>query len=313
MKLRLILILPLVLLAASSVGAQNNETWRSWNQPVEPFRILGNLYYVGASDIAAYLVTTPEGHILVDGGFEETAPLIEAGVTKLGFELEDVKILLNSHAHFDHAGGLARLKERTGAKFLAMAADADWLRTGDAQWGAIPAVVVDEELQHGDVVELGGVQMTAVHTPGHTPGCTSWTLQVTEGVGDHAETYDVVLVGSPNALSDHVLVDNEDYPQIVSDFELTFERMKALDVDVFLGAHAQYFQMSQKLEALAADGDRSIFVNPDEYRTFVERKEEQFREELARQQAARTDQSSSSDSPSTSNARIDSAADGESG
>ena len=271
-------------LAVAPLSAQENETWRSWNQPVEPFRILGHLYYVGASDIASYLVTTPEGHILVDGGFEETAPLIEASVETLGFELDDVEILLNSHAHFDHAGGLARLKERTGATFYAMSEDAEWLRTGKAQWGAIPPVAVDEELQHGDVVELGGVQMTAVHTPGHTPGCTSWTLQVEED----DTSYDVVLVGSPNALSEHDLVDNEDYPAIATDFELTFERMKALDVDVFLGSHAHYFQMKKKLEALAVDGDRSIFINPDEYRRFVERKEQQFRNELARQRSSGT-------------------------
>lgn len=282
MRLSLVLVTALMLLTSGTSFAQETETWRSWNQPVEPFRILGNLYYVGASDIAAYLVTTPDGHILVDGGFEETAPLIEASVEALGFDLDDVEILLNSHAHFDHAGGLARLEERTGAKFYAMAEDADWLRTGDAQWGSIPPVAVDRELKHGDVVELGGVRMTAVHTPGHTPGCTSWTLQVTEG----DETYDVILVGSPNALSDHVLVDNEDYPGIVEDFELTFERMKALDIDVFLGAHAHYFQMSKKLETLAANGDHGVFVNPDEYRKFVERKEEQFRKELTRQRAA---------------------------
>lgn len=270
------------LLIATAVHAQDNETWRSWNQPIEPFRILGNLYYVGASDIASYLVTTPEGHILVDGGFPETAAIIERNVETLGFDLDDVKILLNTHAHFDHAGGLARLKERTGAQFMAMAQDAEWLRTGDAEFGSFPPIEVDDVLHHGDVVELGGTRMLAQHTPGHTPGCTTWTMPVTE----NGVIYSVVIVGSPNALSQHQLIGNESYPNIVRDFETTFLVLKRLNVDVFLGSHGSFFGLSKKRELLAEGGDGTVFVDPEGYASFVERKEKSFREELARQQAA---------------------------
>jgi metallo-beta-lactamase class B len=278
------------LLIATAVHAQDNETWRSWNQPIEPFRILGNLYYVGASDIASYLVTTPEGHILVDGGFPETAAMIERNVEALGFDLDDVKILLNTHAHFDHAGGLARLKERTGAQFMAMAQDAEWLRTGDAGFGSFPPVAVDRELRRGDEVKLGGVRMVAQHTPGHTPGCTTWTFQVRE----NGVTYKVIIVGSPNALPEHQLVGNAEYPNIVKDFEGTFLVLKGLNIDVFLGAHGSYFGLNKKRELLAAGGDGTVFVDPEGYAAFVERKEKQFREELARQRAGAESQSGTS-------------------
>lgn len=281
------LLLAYAVLSVAPIHAQENETWRSWNQPVEPFRILGDLYYVGANEIAAYLVTTPEGHILIDGGFPETAAIIESSVETLGFDLDDVEILLNSHAHFDHAGGLARLKERTGARFIAMAEDADWLRTGDAQWGEIPPVAVDEELRHGSVVELGGIRLVAQHTPGHTPGCTSWTLRVEED----GTSYDVLIVGSPSALPEHQFVGNQDYPDIVEDFETTFERMRAFDVDVFLASHGSFFGLDDKRERLADGADGTVFVDPEGYAKFVERKEQAFRDELARQRAAEADQS----------------------
>lgn len=289
MRSRTLLSLCLAVLGSlpwTGAAAQENETWRSWNRPVEPFRIAGNLYYVGANEIAAYLVATPAGHILVDGGFPETAPLIEASVEALGFDLDDVEILLNSHAHFDHAGGLARLKERTGARLMAMAEDAEWLRTGDAGFGRFPPVAVDRELRHGDVVELGGTELTAHHTPGHTPGCTTWTLRAEEG----GESYEVVIVGSPNALPEHDLVADPDYPHIADDFALTFERMKRLRPDIFLASHGSFFGLSAKREALAARSSPAVFLNRADYDHFVERKEESFLEELRRQRAAATAQ-----------------------
>lgn len=192
--------------------AQADPTSRSWNQPVEPFRIAGNLYYVGASDIAAYLVATPEGHILLDGGFVETVPLIRESVKKLGFKIEDVKILLNTHAHYDHAGGLAELKKITGAKLHASKADAPALARGgrnDPLLGdkfPFPPVEVDRLLQDGDTVTLGGSTLTARLTPGHTAGCTTWTMK--------AGGLDAVVVCSTSTLPMTRLGENPTYPGI---------------------------------------------------------------------------------------------------
>ncbi|HWW61065.1 MAG TPA: subclass B3 metallo-beta-lactamase, partial [Thermoanaerobaculia bacterium] len=171
---------------------------RSWNQPVEPFRIAGNVYYVGASEVTSYLITTPNGHIVIDGGYVETAPQIRANIAKLGFRVEDVKILLASHAHYDHAGGLAELKRVTGAKFYASAADAPQFARGgvdDPQFGdkyPFPPIEADRVLRDGDKVTLGGTTLVARITPGHTRGCTTWTMRLRDGKN-------VVFVGSVTA------------------------------------------------------------------------------------------------------------------
>src|ERR1044072_2096090 len=184
---RLIKLLPVVLLFLPSIAkAQSDETSRAWNRPVEPFRITGNVYYVGAAEVSSFLITTPEGHILLDSGFAEPVPLIQANLKKLGFKIEDVKILINSHAHYDHAGGLADLKELTGAKLMTSEADAELLANagkGDFQWGddlSYKPVKADRVLRDNDKVELGGVTMIARLTPGHRKGSTTWMMQVNE-------------------------------------------------------------------------------------------------------------------------------------
>src|SRR5215831_4170076 len=174
-----------VLLSSYSFG-QADPTWRSWNQPVEPVRIVGNIYYVGASDVASYLITTPQGHILLDGGFPETAPLIRDNIRKLGFKPEDVKFLLSSHAHSDHAGGLAQLKQWTGAQFVVSREDGAQMARGghgDFAWGdkfTFPPLQPDRIVADGDTVSIGDAVMTAHLTPGHTKGCTTWTTNVEE-------------------------------------------------------------------------------------------------------------------------------------
>ena len=175
---------------------QTHATMRSWNQPVEPFRIIGNIYYVGASDITSYLIVTPAGDMLLDGGFVETAPQIEANIKKLGFRLSDVKILLSSHAHYDHAGGLAELKRATGATFYAGAGDAPVLENGGhgdsslAHAVTFPPVKPDRLLHDGGGVMLGGMALTAHVTAGHTKGCTTWSTMVRDG----GKSYHVVFV-----------------------------------------------------------------------------------------------------------------------
>ncbi len=190
-------------------SGQADETSRSWNQPVKPFRIIGNIYYVGASDITSFLITTPEGHILLDSGFAETVPQIKQNIAALGFRLEDVKILINSHAHYDHAGGLAELKELTKAKLLASEADAALLADGgkgDPNFGDrffYAPVKADRILRDGEQVKLGGAILTTYLTPGHTKGCTTWTMKVS----DNGKNYNVVFVGSISAPG-YKLIDN---------------------------------------------------------------------------------------------------------
>lgn len=259
---------------AATASGQATEEWRSWNQPVEPFRIAENLYYVGASDIASYLITTPAGHILIDGGFVETAPQIEANVVKLGFKLDDVEILLNSHAHFDHAGGLAELKAKTGAKLFASAADATLLESGGkgdfrfGDEGQFPPVAVDRRFADGEKVTLGGAELTAHLTPGHTRGCTTWTFK--------ASALDVVVVCSASIL-DYRFVGKESYPGIAADYERTFATLKALPVQIFLAPHGGFFDLAGKRERAAKGmGLRNPWVDPAGYEAWVERMEAAF-------------------------------------
>ncbi len=279
----------LLFLLALPVTAQQNETWRSWNQPVEPFRIVGNLYYVGASDIAAYLIATPEGHIVIDGGFPETAPLIRDSIAALGFGLGEVEILLNSHAHFDHSGGLAALKEWTGAELWIHQRDADVIEGGgkgdfflDEEDAAFPPVAVDRRLADGDTVTLGGTTLTARLTAGHTRGCTTWTMEIAEG----DRTYDVVSACSVSVLPGLELVDNPAYPEIAADYARTFEVLEGLPCNVFLAAHGGFFQLSKKRQAMA-EGKAHPFVDPEGYRAWVARGKERFEKRLAEARAGR--------------------------
>jgi metallo-beta-lactamase class B len=279
------IILSLALVGPSLVHAQADPTSRSWNQPVEPYRIVGNLYYVGASDITSYLITTPEGHILLDGGFVETAPIIEANIRKLGFKLEDVKVLLNSHAHFDHAGGLAELKARTGAKFAASERDAPLLARGgkgDFRFGDMqpfPPIQADRILHDGDTVTLGGTTLTAHLTPGHTMGNTTWTMKAREG----DRTYDVVFAASTSILPGVSLTNNPKYPEIAEDYARTFRILKSLPCDVFLSSHASFFDGLGKADRLRKGAKENPFVDPQGYKEYVARYEKKFEEQLRKE------------------------------
>jgi len=277
----------LLVALAALAKAQADPTSRSWNKPVSPFRIVGNLYYVGAIEIGSFLITTRKGHILLDGGFVETAPQIEQNVAQLGFKLEDVKILLNSHAHFDHAGGLAELKQKTGAKLIASERDAELLRNGghgDFRFGdtlPFPPVQVDQIIGDGEPIQLGGQELIALLTPGHTKGNTTWTTKVSDG----AKSYDVVFAGSPTAL-DYQLVGKESYPGIASDFEKTFAVLKKLPCDIFLSDHGSFFSFEQKRERLARGENPNPFIDPDGYRRFVIQYEKEFHDKLEAQRKA---------------------------
>src|SRR5262249_40878130 len=251
--------------------------------------IVGNLYYVGSKGLANYLLTTPQGHILINSDLEANVPLIQASVEKLGFKFSDVKILLISHAHWDHDAGSAMIKRLTGAKYMVMDADVPVVESGgksDFQYGSVPTALypptkVDRVLHDGDEVKLGGAVLVARLTPGHTKGCTTWTMKVKEG----AKTYNVVIIGSPNVNPGYKLVGNTLYPGIAEDYERAFRVLKSLPCDYFLGAHGSYFDMEAKYPRLK-EGVPSPFIDSDGYKKYVAEREQAFRDELAKQKAS---------------------------
>jgi metallo-beta-lactamase class B len=271
-----------VTLASSTAAAQSPD----WTEPFPAFRIAGNLYYVGSRGLATYLIATPAGHILINSDLEANVPMIRASVQKLGFKFSDIKVLLISHAHWDHDAGSAMIKQLTGAKYMVMDADVPVVESGgkdDFQYGSTstslyPATKVDRVLHDGDEVKLGDAVLVAHLTPGHTKGCTTWTMKAKEG----GKEYNVVIVGSPNVNPGYKLVDNAKYPQIASDYERMFRVLKSLPADIFLGAHGAYFGMEAKFARLK-DGAPSPFIDPEGYKKFVADKEQEFRTELAKQ------------------------------
>ena len=242
-----------ILSVSSFCLGQLSETEQAWNQPVEPFKIAGNIYYVGASDLAAYLITTPNGHILLDSGMLQTVPQINANVAKLGFKIEDIKFLINSHAHYDHAGGLAELKRLTGAQLYTTEADAKLLARGgkddpnfDDKY-PFEAVTADTTFSDGFRLKHGGSVLKAMVTAGHTKGCTTWATEV----NDAGRKLNVVFVCSTTAPG-YKLLGNERYPEIASDYETTFKRLKALNIDIFLDFTRQRVRYDRKIESSAA-------------------------------------------------------------
>ena len=276
------------IVVANRAAAQNNA---EWTEPFPPFRIAGNLYYVGSKGLASYLITTPQGHILINSDLEASVPLLQASITQLGFKFSDVKILLISHAHWDHDAGSAKVKELTGARYMVMDGDVGVVESGgrdDFQYGNDPAmryppVRVDRVLNDGDQVTLGDVVLVAHLTPGHTKGCTTWTLTVRDGPA----TYNAVIIGSPNVNPGYKLVDNAKYPTIAADYERTFRVLKALPCDLFLGAHGSYFDMEAKYARMRA-GAKDAFVDRAGCAAFVAEREQAFRSELSKQRAARS-------------------------
>jgi metallo-beta-lactamase class B len=272
-----------VLALGAALTGQNQNPWY---EPFPAHRVVGNVYYVGSKDLATYLITTPEGHILINSGFEQTVPLIRAGVESLGFKMGDVKILLASHAHSDHVAGHALAREQTGAKVYVMRGDENVIASGGegqylytrSRWKPCP---VDRVLDDGDEVKLGGMTLVARRTPGHTRGCTTWTCRAT----DAGKTYDVVIIGSPNVNPGYRLVDNPDYRESADDFATTFRVLKSLPCDVFLGAHGSYYGMVEKYERSKAGSGKNPFIDPEGYRAYVEQKEKAFRATLAEQRA----------------------------
>jgi len=256
--------------------AQGNP---DWHRPFPAFKIAGNLYYVGTADLAVFLINTPRGNILINSDFEEDVPLIRKSIEQLGFKYNDTKIVLISHAHGDHDAATRLIKMQTDAMLMVM--DADVPEEESTAKGR-PGAHVDRVLHDGETVELGGVKVTAHLTPGHTKGCTTWTMQVQEG----GRTLNAVIIGSPNVNSGYILVGNKAYPQIAQDYVKTFAVLKSLPCDLFLGAHGGYFGLKEKYakyEKMKA-GEANPFIDPEGYKAYVAEREATFRKEWARQQ-----------------------------
>ena len=273
----------LALLVALLISATSNARAAG---PYPAHKVVDNIYYVGSNDLAIYLVTTPKGHMLINTGFDETVPLIQASVRSLGFKMTDIKIILASHAHADHVAGHARAREVSGAKVFVMTGDEKVIAGGgkgqylytDSRWRPCP---VDKVLKDGEKVTLGGTTLVARHTPGHTPGCTTWTAKVTDGKGKKL----VVVVGSPNVNPGYQLVKNKAYPKIAKDFARTFKVLNSLKCDYFLGAHGNYYGMHAKYPKLKG-AKVSPFIDPAGYRDYISLKEKAFRDTLAAQKKA---------------------------
>jgi len=249
MRILVLLLLIGARMFAMPMGAQGDSEQTT---PHAPFRIAGNLYYVGSDDLASYLIATPQGLILINSGLRSSPALIEKSVDQLGFHFSDIKILLISHAHFDHDAGSASIIKKTGAKYFVMNADvpvvesggkADVFYNSKPEW-LYPPVHVDRALHDGDTVALGGTVLTAHLTAGHTKGTTTWTLDEKEG----GRLLHVVIVGSPNVNPGFKLVGNARYSQIAEDYAKGFAVLKALPCDVFLGAHGAYFGLMTKYD-----------------------------------------------------------------
>ena len=263
----------LAVFAPAAARAQGNA---DWHRQIPGFRIAGNLYYVGTADLAVFLVNTPQGNILINGDFKEDVPAIRKSIEALGFKYADTKIILISHAHGDHDEAVGVIKAQTGAQLMVM--DADVAQVESTAPGR-PGAKVDRVLHDRDIVEFGGAKLTARLTPGHTPGCTTWLMPVTDG----GRTLNAVIIGSPNVNAGYVLVNNRTYPGIAADYVKTFALLKATPADLFLGAHGAYFGLKEKLPKLNAG--TNPFIDPDGYKAYVTEREQAFVKELAKQRA----------------------------
>lgn len=272
-------VLSVALIGLSYAGLSAQSDWR---QPLDGFKMIGNLYYVGTAGLSSYLITTPAGHIMIDSTLNDGVPLIKANVEKLGFKMSDVKILLSSHAHFDHVEGHAAMKRATGAEVMALGEDAaaiasgkDNSALGGPSWEPTPVARV---LKDGDTVSLGGVTLTAHLTPGHTKGCTTWTTTFQ----DAGQSYPAIFVCSTTINQGVTLLKNARHPDIADAYARTFAFLKTQKPQLFFAPHPNQFGMADKLPRLKAGG-ANPFIDPSGYATYVARGEKVYLDQLAKE------------------------------
>jgi metallo-beta-lactamase class B len=278
----LVVLVGLAAVFAVLLGRWLNATKIGGQEPAEPFRIAGNFYYVGANDVAAFLLTGPEGHVVLDAGYPTTAPMIMASIAKLGFDIKDVKVLLNSEPHPDHAGGLGLIRRASGAELWASDASADAIAAGGDDpdiilplralfWIGLvgyPAARVDHRFKDGDTIRVGPIALTAHVTGGHTRGCTSWSFLVRDG--------DRVLnVVSACSL---IVLQGMRYPEQGADLERSFRVLRSLPADIWVSSHARLWGRYRKFVASAtAKNPVDAFIDPEGYRAYIDAAESEFR------------------------------------
>ena len=269
------LILALAFLVAAPLQAWSQN---GWDDPFAAHRVMDNLYFVGTGGLGTFLITTPEGHILINSDFERTIPMIERSMEALGFDLADIKIILGSHAHGDHQAADIFLRERTGAQLMIMAEDVDGWRRMNRGAGED---AIDRVLHDGEEVTLGGTTLVAHLTPGHTQGCTSWGMELEE----NGQTYNALIVCSFGVNAGYDLVDNPNYSNQAADYRATFAKVRAMPVDVFLGSHGSFYGLRGKYETLQRrdEGDPNPFIDRAGFLDYVARYERRFQASLEEQ------------------------------
>jgi metallo-beta-lactamase class B len=276
------LVAALVGQTAQQLTPEQQALLDEFSVPFPPFHFVGNVYYVGTKELSSFLIVTPAGSILLDSGMEQSVPLIRGSVEKLGFKFGDIRILINSHAHFDHAGGNRDVRDATAAQVMVMAEDAPEVRRGHPDfalgWKPCP---VDRVLKDGDTVSLAGVTLTAHLTPGHTKGCTTWTMRASE----NGRSYDVVFLGGFTINEGVKLLGTRDYPNMAADFARTFRVLESLSCDVFGAQHPYFFDMEGKVPRLS--GDANPFVDPDGYRRVIADAKAAYLKQLAGERTKR--------------------------
>jgi metallo-beta-lactamase class B len=282
----------ILLILAVSAYAQLAKSLISeeWSRPFPPLRIVGNLYYVGTYDLACYLIVTPAGNILINTGLADSVAQIRANVETLGFKFSDIKLLLATHAHWDHVSAMAEVKRLTGARLAATEAEVPLFESGgksDFRWGEdsgawFQPVKVDEKLHDGQKVSLGGMELTVHLHPGHTKGAASYEFAVEDG----GRSYRVLIANLPSINPGVTLLDNAKYPTIMGDYAHTLAALKDLQPEIFLASHAGQFGLHQKYHP--GDTYQVIrFVDPAGYRAAVGRAQQAFDAQLQRERGGR--------------------------
>lgn len=275
-------ILLAAVLAATAAPALAQS---AWGQAAAPYRIIDNTYQVGTAGLSAILITTPAGMVLIDVGLPQNAALVEKNIQALGFKLSDVKILLTSHGHFDHAGGLAKLKADTGAAMIAPEAERYALEKGTYPGSEavkamdFPGVKVDRTVKDGGTVSLGGLTLTAHITPGHTAGCTTWTWPVKDADGS---AHTALYFCSASVAANHLAP--EQYPGIAADYRHTFKVAKAIPGDVFLAPHPEFNDTAAKQARLGKPGPNP-FIDRAGYERLIDAQAADFEVQLKKQSA----------------------------
>ncbi|HGJ6301822.1 TPA: HARLDQ motif MBL-fold protein [Salmonella enterica subsp. enterica serovar Typhimurium] len=255
--------------------------FKAWAKPIKPFQITEGVWYVGTKNLSSILLTTPAGHILIDAGLDESAPQIKANIEAAGFRLTDVRYLLNSHARLDQAGGMARLKAWSGAQLVASQPNADQMARGGRQDFALgdalpfPPVTTDKIIHHQESIILGGITVTALFTPGHLPGSTSWRVTLRNGK--------TLIYADSLATPDYLLINNKNYPDLVTDIQSSFKTLAAQHVDIFIANKGDRLGLLEKRQQLR-NGDTQAFFDSNGLQQYVERSRQRFITQLTAQQ-----------------------------